>query len=191
MNLTQLRDLAKSLKLIRTSGLKKAELQELIDLRQADRNIPPKHMHPGVIFKKLLSLPSWEWCVEELQVLSGKYLQALSIVMGIPKSGTKAKILERLQTTAEVRFALSDFKHVPQDVTLESAANATFVTGDPEVLRLASTYKGEFLKALCRKVKCFAGSTKYAMAAALLQWKNQSAHIGVDAYKAVLASLKA
>jgi hypothetical protein len=49
--LSQLREQAKTLKLIRLSGLKKAEIQALIDARFAKTDIPLKHLHAGLILK--------------------------------------------------------------------------------------------------------------------------------------------
>lgn len=172
MNLTQLRNLAESLKLIRFSSLRKAELQALIDAKQNNQPIPVKHIHPGMIFKKMLGLPIWQWCIDELKILPGKYLQALCIVMGIPKTGTKVKLLDRLLSTAEVRKALANFK------------------GQDDVQALANSFKGAVLRALCKKVKAFAGSTKYAMAASLLNWKIQSTKKGADVFQQVIATLK-
>lgn len=191
MNLTQLRNLASSLKLIRFSSLRKAELQALVDAKQNNQPIPVKYIHPGVIFKKMLGLPIWGWCIDELKILPGKYLQALCIVMGIPKSGTKTKLLDRLLSTAEVRKALADFKPQPQQQSLsEIIQNPNFSGENDSVLKLANAYKGEELKALCKKVRAFAGSTKYAMAASLLNWKIQSSKKGADAFQQVIATLK-
>ncbi|MUH00083.1 hypothetical protein F7734_50550 [Scytonema sp. UIC 10036] len=171
--LTQLREQAKSLKLIRLSGLKKSELQSLIDARvQKFGDIPVKHLHPGSVFKKMLGIASWEWSDAQLNILPGKYLSALCQVMGIPYSGTKAKCLERLKNAARVRQILKDY-----------------MSGD-DIQALADSMKGAELKQLCKSVRTFAGSTKYAMAASLIQWKLTSSRKGQENYLNAISYLK-
>lgn len=170
--ITQLKEQAKSLKLIRLSGLKKSELQALIDARFAKTEIPLKHLHPGLIFKKMLGIASWEWSEEQLNILPGKFLSALCQAMGISYSGTKAKCIERLKNCANVRRILKDY------------------TSADDIQGLADSMKGSELKALCKSVRAFAGSTKYAMAASLIQWKLNTSRKGQENYQNALELLK-
>lgn len=170
--LTQLRSQAKSLKLIRLSGLKKVEVQALIDARFSKGDIALKHLHPGLIFKKMLGIASWEWSNEQLNILPGKFLSALCQAMGVAHSGTKSKMIERLKNTANARKVLKDY------------------TSASDIQALADSMKGVELKALCKLVRAFAGSTKYAMAASLIQWKLTSSRKGQENYNNAISYLK-
>ena len=160
MNCHQLRQQAKSLGLIRYSKLRKAQLHELISKRLAKEEIPLQHLAPKFILKRLIRKRAWEWQLEELQALNGKYLEALSVIMGVPKSGNKQQKIERLWAVAEVRGSMKDFSN-PSDHDEVKAIAQT----------IAASFKGKELKALCKKVKTFAPSTKYGMAASLLNWR--------------------
>jgi hypothetical protein len=169
-NLKQLREQAKSLGLIRYSKLRKHQLQELIEARLQKQDIPLNHLLPKIILKHLTRKPAWEWQLRELQALNGACLEALSVIMGIAKSGTKSRKIERLWAVTQVRGAIKDFAN-PQshDEVVEIA------------LLVAGRFKGKELKALCKKAKVFAPSTKYGMAASLLGWRRNCNSNGMQA----------
>ncbi|NER26011.1 MAG: hypothetical protein F6J96_36040 [Symploca sp. SIO1C2] len=160
MQLKELRQKAKSLGVIRYSKLRKAELEWLILKRERGQSIPLKHLKPQLILKQLTQKPAWEWERVELEALSCKCLEALSYIMGIPKSGKKEEKIQRLLDMAEVRLAIKDFSFKEDWEEFKVEAQS-----------LANKYLGRDLKALCKKVKQFAPSNKYGMASALLGWK--------------------
>ncbi|NET58817.1 MAG: hypothetical protein F6K47_22510 [Symploca sp. SIO2E6] len=96
MQLKELRILAKSLGIIRYSRLRKAELEWLVLKRQRGQSIPLKHLKPQLVLKQLTQKPAWEWELLELEALSCKCLEALSYIMGIPKSGKKEEKIQQL-----------------------------------------------------------------------------------------------
>ena len=169
MNLQQLRQQAKSLGLIRYSKLRKASLQQLIERRLQKQEIPLNHLHSKFILKTLIKKPAWEWEVSELEALSGTYLEALSMLMGVPKSGTKARKIERLLAVASVREKLKDFANPETQEDAQSLAQ-----------EVASSFKGAELKALCKKAGVFAPSTKYGMSASLLNWRKACNRRGLE-----------
>jgi hypothetical protein len=113
----------------------------------------------------MLNTASWEWSDEQFNALTGKLLSALCQVMGIPYSGTKGKCIERLKACANARRILKDYTSVD------------------DIQALADSMKGKELKQLCKSVKTYAGSTKYAMAASLIQWKLTSSRKGQENYQ--------
>lgn len=169
MNLQQLRSTAKSLGLIRYSKLRKAELQELVTKRLQKEEVPLNHLQFKYTLKALTRKPSWEWQVEELEALNCHCLEALSLLMGVAKSGTKVKKIKRLMDVAEVRSRLKDF--VNPDSQEESVEVAK---------ELASKFKGAELKALCKKAGVYAPSTKYGMGASLLNWRKACNRRGTE-----------
>lgn len=168
--LKHLREQAKSLGLIRYSKLRKHQLQELIDSRLQERDIPLNHLSPKIILKRLTRKRAWEWQLEELQALNSISLEALSVIMGVPKSGTKSRKIERLWAVAEVRGAMKDF------VNPQSHDDAVKIAQE-----IAGRFKGKQFKALCLKVKVFAPGTKYGMAASLLNWRKTCNSNGMQA----------
>lgn len=169
MNLKQLRQQAKFLGLIRCSKLRKTELQKLVTKRLHKEEIPLKHLQSKLILKSLTKKPSWEWQLEELEALSCHFLDALSLLMGVPKSGTKARKISRLMGIAEVRGKLKDF-----------ADFTTHEEGTKVAQEVAERFKGKELKSLCKKAGVYAPNTKYGMGAALLGWRKSSTRRGME-----------
>lgn len=103
-----------------------------------------------------------EWTDATLTPLSIVELQALCELMGIPHSGTKEKLIERLLTAAELRHLLKDVQKVE------------------DLLH----FKGKELRAMCRRAGCFLGVCKRSSAASLLNWRNNCRQRGQAALKA-------
>jgi hypothetical protein len=170
--LKELREQGKGLQLINTSGLKKVDLQKLITAKLQKTSIPLKHLHPALVFKQMISTPSWEWRDEQLKHLGQRELQSLCLVMGVAKTGTKSKIVMRLKAIASVRLILRRYTQ-------------------SNVQQLADDFKGKELRALCKKVGVsIAGGTKYFMAASLISWKISSASIGRRNWDLALADVQ-
>jgi hypothetical protein len=169
-SLRSLREQAKKLGIIRSYKLKKASLKELVERRLQGQDIPLHHLKPELILKSLTQRPAWQWEAEELGALNGKCLEALSCLMGIPKSGKKSVKIQRLLDMAQVRDVLKSFK-------LPDTRDHDAVT---EVCKsLAARFLGRELKALCRQVKIYCPSTKYGMASALLNWRKSCTEKGM------------
>jgi hypothetical protein len=170
--LKNLRQQAKALGLIRYSKLRKKQLQELIEARLTKQDIPLNHLSPKIILKRLTRKRAWEWQVKELQALNGACLEALAVIMGVAKSGTKAQKVERLWAVAEVRGAMQDFDNPQSHEAVVEIAE-----------EMGKKFLGRELKALCKKAKIFTPSTKYGMAAALLNWRKACNFYGMQALK--------
>ncbi|MFP5274240.1 hypothetical protein [Coleofasciculus sp.] len=169
-SLSSLREQAKKLGIIRYYSLKKATLKELVEKRLLGQDIPLHHLKPELILKSLTQKSAWQWEAEELEALNGKCLEALSCLMGIPKSGKKSVKIQRLLDMAQVREALYSFK-------LPDTRDHDAVT---EVCKsLAARFLSRELKALCRRVKIYCPSTKYGMASALLNWLKSTTEKGM------------
>ncbi|MDA8155585.1 MAG: hypothetical protein M0Z52_03895 [Actinomycetota bacterium] len=83
---------------------------------------------------------------------SASELRALCYLMVLPHSGTKSKITERILAAWYVRTAIKNFSNRKE---------------------LVEAFKSVELKNMCKAVKVYAGSTKLAKAAALLNWRNE------------------
>lgn len=60
-----------------------------------------------------------------------------------------------------------------------------------QIQAFADAYKGKELKAMCRTVRCYAGSTKYAMAASLIGWRFSCLKRGQKFYRDAKEAAKA
>jgi hypothetical protein len=80
-------------------------------------------------------------------------MQALCEVQGIPKSGRKDQIRDRILATWQLRQLLHKYENDPAALT--------------------SDFKAEELKGFCRIARCYSGGNKYGRAAALLGWRNE------------------
>lgn len=126
-------------------------------------------------FKTLVRSPLTEWTLPRFSELSAIQLEALCILLGIPKSGNKAQKINRLVQTAEVRLVLDRYR-------------ARHETPEKGIADLANEYTVSELKDLCRKVNCFYSlPTKYAIAASLFNWRANSIKRGIEAYRQVKA----
>lgn len=129
-------------------------------------------MIPTWTFRQLLSKPTEDWTEEKLNNVSGNELTDLCCLVGIPHSGTKQEKINRLllQTGVQRRLRGYGLKQGDQPTVAQIQA-------------FADTYKGNQLKEMCRTVGCYAGATKYAMAASLISWRFGCLRRGQDCYR--------
>lgn len=127
-------------------------------------------------FRKIIKSPLTEWHSHLFLELSSTQLEALCILLGIPKSGTKAQKIQRLIATVEVRVLLE--RYLKRCNSLQEA-----------IYTLEHEYKASELKALCRQVGAFYSklSNKYAIATSLMNWRNNCLQRGKEAYQQVKA----
>ncbi len=117
-------------------------------------------MIPTWTFRQLISLPTENWTEEKLNHVSGNELTDLCCLVGLPYSGTKPEKISRLLTQTQIQRRLSGYGLKQGDQpTVE------------QIQAFANAYKGKELKEMCRTVGCYAGATKYAMAASLISWR--------------------
>lgn len=116
--------------------------------------------------------PTDEWTRERLNCLPGKELAELCALAGIRYSGTKQEQVERLIAQTAVQRCIRGYG-------LKQGEQPTVA----QIQAFADAYKGKELKAMCRTVGCYAGSTKYAMAASLIGWRFGCLKRGQDFYR--------
>ena len=104
-----------------------------------------------------------DWTRELLETLTFNQVELLCKLMGIFHIGTKQNLITRLLDLGALREMLSEYDWPDGDHAAEVRA----------VERLASAYKGDRLRALCRRAHIYAPGNKYGMAASLLSWRNQ------------------
>src|SRR5215831_1623142 len=90
-----------------------------------------------------------DWTAADLAEMRAAELAGLCRLMGIPHSGPKPGKIARLIDAADLRGIL-----------------ATYDTPDA----MTPFFSGATLRALCKRAGVYAGSTKYSMAAALINW---------------------
>lgn len=129
-------------------------------------------------FKEIIKSPLTEWDTASISQLSNRQIEALCILLGIPKSGNKSQKIERLTHTIVVRIILD--KYLQEFRTTKDAATV-----------LAHEYKVRELRGLCKKVKCFHSklTTKYSIATSLFNWRTGCISRGREAYQQVKAEL--
>jgi hypothetical protein len=118
-----------------------------------------------------------DWTAESLGVWNGTQLTLLCKLMGVPFGGSMSYKIEKLLEFGAMRVLLAPYDWPEGDRAAEVAT----------IQRLANAYKARELKGFCRRVQCYAGDTKYGMAASLLGWRNGCRQRG----QAVLAELNA
>jgi hypothetical protein len=123
-------------------------------------------------FRQLLSLPTEHWTSDHLHQVSGNELTDLCCLVGIPYSGTKPEKISRLLTQTDVQRRLRGYG-------LKQGEQPTV----EQIQAFANTYKGRELKEMCRTVGCYAGATKYAMAASLISWRFGCLRRGQECYR--------
>jgi hypothetical protein len=104
-------------------------------------------------YRLLYRTPVAEWTEEALGLLTAEELGAICQLLGVAHSGTKAGRRARIWRVRHLRLVLAGY-------------------ATDGVAALAANYTTAELLALCRAADVYAGSTKYARAAALLQWRN-------------------
>ena len=136
-------------------------------------------MSATLLFREIVRLPTSEWTTERLGLLPLKELASLCQLVGIPYSGTKQELTNRLLDQTELQRCIR-----PYWTTLEK--DVTLV----QIQALADAYLGRELKAMCRRAGCYAGSTKYAMSASLIGWNRQCFRRGQEFYRSALEGSK-
>ncbi len=116
--------------------------------------------------------PTEEWTQERLGQLPGEELADLCCLAGISYSGTKKEKIERLLVQTKVQRQIRGYG-------LKLGEQPTV----SQIQAFANAHKGWKLKAMCRTVGCYAGSTKYAMAASLIGWRFGCVHRGQAFYQ--------
>lgn len=107
-----------------------------------------------------MRLPTEDWTKDRLNRLPGKELAELCALAGIRYSGTKPEQVERLIAQTAVQRCIRGYG-------LKQGEQPTVA----QIQAFADAYKGKELTAMCRTAGCYAGSTKYAMAASLIGWR--------------------
>lgn len=110
---------------------------------------------------------------ENLSCLSMKELQAVCLLLGIPKSGTKDRLIHRAVAAYEIRLKLAPYD-LPKDTDFIVGTDGKLV--NPQFLvvkKLADDFKGKQLAEMCRVMKLFRGSSKVMMAGTLLSWRER------------------
>ncbi|NNJ12143.1 hypothetical protein EKD04_017570 [Chloroflexales bacterium ZM16-3] len=115
-------------------------------------------------FRELYRLPVKDWQREMLDHLHAEELAAICELLGIPVSGTKAERSARIWQARHLRLVL-----------------APYTLGQAGVAQLAKSYRADELLALCRAAGAYAGATKYARAASLIQWREACRQRGQEA----------
>lgn len=135
---------------------------------------------------------------EHLEKLSGKELSGLSIMLGIPKTGTKKKMIERILDCHEVRKKIGSYKLRDDQIGwrefLDREAAGEDMSfcfqADPSIEQMKADFPGKELKAMCRAVRCFAGGSKGQMVRSLLGWRNRCRGNGSRAYRQALEEVR-
>jgi len=100
----------------------------------------------------ILSLRPEEVTEENLQQYSGRDLQALAIVLNVPKSGTKAKKIGNIVAGIRLREQVAD-------ATVES---------------LVADFNARELKEMATTARAWRGGNKKQLAAGILQWRDRA-----------------
>jgi hypothetical protein len=120
------------------------------------------------LFSELVyDFQSERWNAFELPKLSLRELQALAKLLGCSTCGTKETLVVRLLAQRELRFKLAHFTDNPDE--------------------LASSYRRESLRDMCREAGIWRSGNKRALSAGLLNWRDRSRARG----QAFLAEMRA
>lgn len=122
-----------------------------------------------------------KWNAQELSELSNTQLEALCLIMGFPKSGTKAQKIARLISYGSVFALLAPYQ--PKS-TFDSTETAQLTQ------RLAHRFDGKTLSRLCKQVRAFNHSTKYGKAGSLISWRSTCLRRGLDAIAQAKADIQ-
>lgn len=114
-----------------------------------------------------MKTPPHRWSREQLAQLRNVELACLCQLLGVAHSGTKATKIARLLDLAELRTRLSLFERPDQ---------------------LADRYRLRELKHMARRAGTYAHTTKYGVAAGLLNWRNEARRRGQQFYAELQAA---
>ncbi|NTU81921.1 MAG: hypothetical protein HGA45_21510 [Chloroflexales bacterium] len=122
-------------------------------------------------FRRLCRTDLDQWVEADLERLTAQELAGLCQMLGIPHSGTKERLRERIWRARHLRLVLASYElgadHEAQRQVVEA---------------LAASYRADELLSLCRAADVYAGTTKYSRAAALLQWRDACRQRGQEAW---------
>lgn len=119
------------------------------------------------IFAEAMRTPPHRWTSAQLSVLRNIELECLCKLLGVPHSGAKATKVARLLDLAELRTRLAPFERPDQ---------------------LADRYRLRELRRMAQRAGTYAHTTKYGVAAGLLQWRNEARLRGQAFYIEVQAA---
>lgn len=128
-----------------------------------------------LLTKRLIGTPAGEWRRDDLAHLSGGELRDLALLLGVPHSGTKAVLVNRLLDLGRLRGLLHEYEDAD-------------VRGDAE--RLANTYFKRELKGMAAMAKLWKSGTKIQLALGLLQWRNECRRRGQEVYRRSVEALR-
>ena len=110
--------------------------------------------HTKALFRELVyDFQSERWNEFELPKLSLRELQTLAKLLACASYGAKETLIVRLLAQRELRFKLARF------------------TDDPDAL--ASSYRRESLRDMCREAGIWRSGNKRALSAGLLNWRDR------------------
>jgi len=128
-------------------------------------------MSATFLFRDLIRKTTQEWTTERLSLLPVKELASLCQLVGISHTGTKQELINRLVDQTELQCCIRHYW-----TTLDADVTTS------QIQALANAYLGRELKAMCKRAGCYAGSTKYGMAASLIGWERACIRRGREAY---------
>jgi len=126
----------------------------------------------NIIFRKFLISKTENWNFSVLEFLSLKQLQSLCYLLGIPKSGTKAKLYERLDIAIKLRSTIKPFYEIAYNQQNENR-DENYETIRLAALFFAGAYKTEELKEFSRMAKIWIAPCKFGNANGLINWLRQ------------------
>lgn len=114
-----------------------------------------------------MKTPPHHWTRAQLGELRNVELECLCQLLGVAHSGTKVTKIARLLDLAELRTRLASFERPDQ---------------------LADRYRLRELQRMARRAGTYAHTTKYGVAAGLLQWRNEARQRGQTFYAELQAA---
>ena len=123
------------------------------------------------LFCELLRAPTEFWIEDKLRQLPRNELVAFCQLVGIPHSGTKQQLIERLIDLTELQRCLRRYHgDLDREVTIE------------QIQALATAYLGRELIAMCKRAGVFYSLNKYGKSATLIQWSRKCWYSGRTAF---------
>jgi len=126
-------------------------------------------------FRRLVHTTPGEWQRHDLLKLQAAELRALAELLGIPVSGTRAELVERLLSLGGLRQLLADYDGPDAWEVAE---------------RLVRDFDKRELKGMAALAKIWKSGTKRQLALGLIQWRNECRRKGLERLAAARAQLK-
>ncbi len=130
------------------------------------------------VFKRFIKSHASNWNLFDLKLLNKVQLQTISVLLGIPKSGTKQVIINRIKAIVPIRLMVASFMKLAGEETAKLQA-------------LSSSFLGRELRTFCRTVRTYAPGNKYGMASSLFNWLKGCLRMGQQAYSEMIQQIKA